>query len=83
MISKVFSVFDVKAGVYSSPVLSINEGTFCRGMQNTLQSDPQMVYNKFPEDYRVCKIGEFDDQTAEVKSCKPEIVCEMNALISS
>lgn len=55
----VFSLFDSKAEVYEQPFYAINAAVACRMMQEALQSDNK--YSKFPADYTLFQISEFDD----------------------
>lgn len=59
-----FAIFDVKAGVYSPPFFarSAAEGT---RLFWDLVNDPQTPFQKHPDDYRLFKIGIFDQATAE------------------
>lgn len=60
----VFSVWDSKAELFSSPMLSVNKGTMMRTLSDVL-NDPSHQYAKHPEDFVLYELGEFDDQRGE------------------
>jgi len=59
------SVLDVKAGFYATPFVSINEDIACRDFGAVVR-DPNTMLSKFPEDFRLVAIAEFDDITGQV-----------------
>lgn len=61
MIKKVFSVFDSKAKLFSTPFYSHNEGTARRDFARAV-NDPSSDLSKFSEDYSLMELGEFDDE---------------------
>lgn len=61
-----YSILDKKAGVYSSPFSAMNAEVACR-MVCTSMSDPNSNLGKFPDDYQVWCIGEFDDTTGNIQ----------------
>jgi hypothetical protein len=70
MITKVFSVYDVKAGFYGQPFFSPNKETALRSFGDACKDEKSMVH-KHPSDFVLFEVGEFDDIIGEVSSFKP------------
>lgn len=67
---KVYSVFDVKAGVYATPFFQLNDGVAVRSftdMVNNSKSTPFLHAG----DYSLLCIGLFDDDSGVISSHKP------------
>jgi len=64
MISKVFTVYDMKAEAYLNPFMFQNKGEAIRAFQDAV-NDPKTMFYKHPEDYALFQIAEYDDQTAK------------------
>lgn len=65
MISKIYSVFDIKAASYAQPFFSQSHATAIRAFSGAV-NDPGTMLNKHPEDFTLNYMGEFDDQTGEL-----------------
>lgn len=77
----VYSIFDVKAGVFNTPFFQVNDQVAKRAFSD-LVNDPQSMLFKHPEDFTLWRLGEFDDQLGDFEETKDharEVVC--NALI--
>lgn len=61
MTHKVYTVFDVKLGVYSAPFLAINKNDALRKVQDVLE-DPRHLFTKHAEDFTLFEIGQYDDE---------------------
>lgn len=61
MIKKVFSVFDSKAKLFSTPFYSHNDKTAQRDFARAV-NDSNSDLSKFSEDYSLMELGEFDDE---------------------
>jgi hypothetical protein len=75
---KVFSVYDSKVEAYQQPFFMPTEGAAIRLMQQTLEEKNSML-SKFPADYTLHVIGEWDDQKSELVNL-PENKCLGSAL---
>lgn len=62
MIKKVFSVYDSKAKLFSTPFYSHNDQTAERDFARAV-NDPNTDLYKFSEDYSLMELGQFDDET--------------------
>jgi len=60
MLHQVFSVYDSKAQIYSSPWLAMNKSVAIRQFTDSV-NDSSLVFNKHPEDYALFHLGDFDD----------------------
>lgn len=74
MILQVFSVWDEKGTVFSSPFFMANKGLAIRGFSD-LVKDKSTRVAQHPEDYKLYLIGEFDDNSGQLVSDKPEFLC--------
>lgn len=62
MISGVFSIFDVKSDTFNVPFFMPTPGAAVRAFGD-LVNDKDSRIAKHPEDYKLVKIGAFDDVT--------------------
>jgi hypothetical protein len=69
MIKKIFTVFDAKAEIYLPPFYMHSKGEAIRAFQ-TSANDQNLQIGKYPEDFTLYEIGEYDDSTAEIKTIK-------------
>jgi hypothetical protein len=60
MLYKVFSVYDHKAELFSQPFISPKTGSAVRGF-STGANDPSHDFSKFPDDFELFEIGDWDD----------------------
>lgn len=72
MIFKIFSVYDSKVEVYSSPFFVPTKAAAIRSF-NDIVNDSTSVYYAHPEDYTLFEIGSWNDATAEVDSLKTPV----------
>jgi len=66
MIKLVFSVFDSKARVYSSPFMSARSEIAVRDFTRAV-NDPALDICKFPNDFSLVELGTFDDETGIIR----------------
>lgn len=64
MILKIYTVFDSKAEAYIQPFFSTTKGLALRSFQEAL-SDSNTNISKYPEDFTLFELGEFDQQTSK------------------
>lgn len=78
---KMFSVRDTKTEIYGPPFYSITHGEAERSFRQ-LANDPQSKVNKFPEDFDLYHIGEFDDETGKIEALPSpkHVIKAINAL---
>lgn len=59
---KVFSIRDTKAEVFNPPFFKSTHGEAERDFRS-LCNDPKSMPNKYPDDFELYYVGDFDDQT--------------------
>ena len=62
MMLQIYSIYDSKSKAFSQPFSSANDQVAIRQF-TTLASEQGNNVNKFPEDFSLHHIGEFDDST--------------------
>lgn len=67
MIHQMFVVHDSAAAAYLNPYCQWSDATALRQFTEMV-NDPNHPFSKTPQDYTVFKIGQYDDETAEVKT---------------
>ena len=65
MVLQMFAVFDSKAGAYLQPWFSQTRGTAIRAFAGA-GADASSDFAKFPEDFSLFHIGEFDQAEGKV-----------------
>ena len=68
-----YSVYDVKAGVYTQPFFDLADGSAERQFKNTV-GNAEHPFGRNPEDYSLCRIGGFDDANAKVINEDTEVL---------
>lgn len=79
MVLQMFVILDAKSGAYAPPFFAFNAAVAQRNVAAAVQSGDSLIA-KFPEDYTLYAIGQFDDATAEVRSGPPQAVCNLSSL---
>lgn len=64
---QIFSIYDKKAVAYQNPFFYHQKGQALRAFEDAV-NDPQIAFNKHPEDFSLFHIGEWDDSTGTIKS---------------
>lgn len=71
---KVFSIFDEKSLVYTSPFHAVHKGEAIRSFSD-LVTDNQTRIAKHPGDYKLYMLGTYDDVAGQYKSLTaPEFI---------
>ena len=63
----IFSIYDEKAEVYNTPFFQGTVGMALRSFQELVRDNESMLF-KYPEDYILYRIGEYDDKTGQIIS---------------
>jgi len=66
----IYSIYDAKAEVFTSPMSLMNNNVAVRIFQNCVNT-PEHNYALNPEDYNLFKLGEFDDNTGLIDVYNP------------
>lgn len=67
---KLFSIHDRKLNTWSAPMQFLHSGQAERAVQEIFQ-DKNSMLAKYPEDYSVFQVGEFDDDSAQLTPFQP------------
>ena len=79
----VYSVYDDKAVCYSRPFFASNNAVACRSFAGAVTSKtPDNVLFANPGDYKLFKLGEFDDSCGSIVSCNPLLLISGDEVIS-
>jgi len=70
---KIFSVHDSKAEAYLSPIYFKTKGEAIRAFE-TACKDQNTNFFKYPSDYTLVEIGEFDETTSSIQTSAPVIL---------
>lgn len=68
---KIFTVYDLKACVYLRPVFAVNAGAALRDFGGEVSGNEKSMLFAHPEDFQLFEIGEFNDETGEIKGLVP------------
>lgn len=58
-----YSVKDLKSGIYAAPFVSENNETATRALQTTLFTSSDSLLKLYPDDYVLYNIGSFNNET--------------------
>lgn len=61
---KIYSIRDSKAEIFNTPFYQKTHGEAERNFRSLVNDDKSQVH-KYPEDYALWYLGEYDDQTAK------------------
>lgn len=80
---KMFTVRDLKAGTYGQPFALPNRQVAMRTF-STWVANPESFFAKFPHDFELFEVGEFDQVTGLFSSLSmPDYVGRASELVSS
>jgi hypothetical protein len=65
MQKRIYSVRDSKGEIYGQPFFKITHGEAERDF-NMLANDPQSTVSRFPEDFDLYYLGDYDDVTGAI-----------------
>lgn len=75
MKSGVYSVFDRKAVLFGGLLFFANDEMAKRGALDLLREGGDTPMNRYPEDFDVYAVGEFDNSDGDLVGHKPRLVC--------
>ena len=76
-----YTIYDVKADVYTTPFFLMNDEVAKRHVMSALQ-DPETTFFRHPADYTLYKVGEWDDQGAQLNPTNgPQLVTTLLELV--
>lgn len=78
---RMYSIYDLKTEVFFPPLFAHNAGDAMRQL-SIRASDPNSMFNRFPEDYRLYDIGDFDDVSAKIEYPNaPSFICNVTDVV--
>lgn len=72
MVLKIYTVYDSKTQAYLPPMFMRSKGEAVRSFE-AAANDPQSTLCKYPADFTLFEIGEFDDQTGTLSMYEAKI----------
>lgn len=69
---KMYAVYDAKAGSFKPPYFCVNDAVAMRMFAQTVANVEEL--HRFPEDFQMFYLGEFDDDTGKIEPVVPEVV---------
>lgn len=78
-----YTIHDIKSGIFNAPIAFVNEDTMVRSFTREFQK-PGSVIHDFPADYRVYLVGTWDDANGIIiPRSHPQMVREMKSIVGS
>lgn len=74
-----YCIYDKKARSYNAPIFLANDEVAIRDLRTVVENAGSMLA-KFPDDFLLCKVCEFDSATGSVVPLPPEPVFELRDL---
>jgi len=65
VVKKLYSVKDVKSGLFNAPLMFVTKGEAIRGFSQAANDKGTMV-GKYPEDFALYELGEFNEESAKI-----------------
>jgi hypothetical protein len=75
-----FSIYDDTTELYEPPFVDINRGSALRRIQDLINSHPESMYAKFPEQFQLCVMGSWNEKVGDIISDKPIVFQELKDL---
>ena len=70
---KIYTINDSKAAFYGQPFYARSNGEAIRTFEGAVRTDtPDNQLNKYPADFSLFEIGEFDEQTGKITAIDPK-----------
>lgn len=74
-----YTIRDKKADAVAAPFAAPNDGVACRYVMESLR-DPQSMLAKYPKDYEVLFVGEYNESTGELGPAPARLIVEVTVL---
>lgn len=74
MITGVYAVFDMKADMYNVPFFMARDGMAVRAFHD-LVGDSNSMPGRHPGDFKLCRIGAFDDESGVLEPEAVKTLC--------
>ena len=80
MLKNMYVIHDITAEVYTDPFLGVNDQTAIRTCQNLVQNPGTTFYDN-SEDFRLYKIGTYNEETAAISTHNPVLIVRLSDLL--
>lgn len=70
-----YSVYDKATALYSNPFTCLRDAEATRAFQDLMQ-DPQAIQSRYPEDFALYRLGNFDDTDGNINTVTRELICQ-------
>lgn len=81
MVTKLYTIYDRKGEMHYPPIHAHNTPDALRKLFEIF-SRAETIFAKFPEDFQIFEVGEYDDSTANLNPCTPHMVCTGTDLLN-
>lgn len=81
MMIRVYAMYDQAAKGFGSLMVFVNDEVARRGVMEIIRGDQQIT--KFPGDFDLYRLGEFDTDTGAIAPSRPELVFKVAELLSA
>lgn len=75
-----YSVYDIKSKSYAPPFLELTDGTAIRAISDIIANNPSHPFARYSEDFRLVRIGFFEEESAKVDNDKFGEVIKLDQL---
>lgn len=81
MLMSIYSVYDLASGHYMRPFFCQADGEAIR-VFGDLANDKEHPMGMHPEDYSLCRVGAWNDQTGDIDERDLEVLCQGLEMVS-
>lgn len=68
----IYSIYDSAAKAYATPFFMQNDGLAIRAFQSNVNSNEENNISKYPDQFTLFRVGEYDDENGLITSESPE-----------
>lgn len=79
---KIYSIKDIKVGAFLKPMCEQHVEVCIRGIKGAMEN-PETMLAKFPSDFALYELGEFNDEIGEIIPCTPKHIINVQDLAPS
>jgi hypothetical protein len=79
---QMYSVFDTKSELFTAPHFMQSHGVAIRSFSSACE-DENTQFNKYPSDFNLYHVGEFNIETGEITSVIPKQICNASEFVNA
>jgi len=80
MLTSIYSIKDIKTGIYDRPFFNANDIVAARQFRQAV-NDPATMLSKYPQDFELWNIGEIDDDGGKITQTEKKVVCSALSVV--